>query len=720
MHDNLTSDLIESSPPEIYQRLSDLIATTTTIKLNLIESILQALEQKDLIFNPELDPLLAIDSPWLEQTSGCWLIAKIQELRGNRQAAVTAWDRMISKLPQDRSRITSKAYSSAYQDLRAAIAERQEYDFLTKAAKLLSRWRKQSVPPTMRTIKIAIFSSTTTDLLTPLLELVCFREGIDAKLYIPAYGSYQQEILNPDSNFYQLQPDVTILAVNWRDLHLSIQESDPITTIQTIVAETRNRWATILDRCPCHILQYNFEIPPFEPWGYLNHSLPTSRGSILAEIDRQLWQDLPAGVSIVNIDGIAAEFGKQRWVDNKYWHLAKQYPAVDALPLLIEHQVALIRARSGLTKKVLILDLDNTLWGGVIGEDGINGIEIGSPSATGEVFQAFQTYILGLKQRGILLAVCSKNNDEDARLPFLQHEGMRLKLVDFAIFRANWASKASNIQEIATTLNLGLDSFVFIDDNPLERALVRQEIPEVVVPELGSDPCKYIEILHRGLYFESTDLSAEDLGRNQSYQANDRREQLKSSTTSLADFLTSLEMSAETGEFNDRVLKRVVQLIGKTNQFNLTTQRYTEEQVRQMMGAARYWTQYFTLTDRYGDNGLIGVIIAKQTEVATCWEIDTWLMSCRVMGRTVEQMMFAVLQAALAQQGANQIIGRYLPTRKNSMVANLYVQLGFEPLETNLEQGNTYLINLAAEQLPTADRADRHYIKINRSTETVK
>jgi tetratricopeptide (TPR) repeat protein len=197
MHDNLTSDLIESSPPEIYQRLSDLIATTTTIKLNLIESILQALEQKDLIFNPELDPLLAIDSPWLEQTSGCWLIAKIQELRGNRQAAVTAWDRMISKLPQDRSRITSeallnrarlhgqlKAYSSAYQDLRAAIAERQEYDFLTKAAKLLSRWRKQSVPPTMRTIKIAIFSSTTTDLLTPLLELVCFREGIDAKLYI--------------------------------------------------------------------------------------------------------------------------------------------------------------------------------------------------------------------------------------------------------------------------------------------------------------------------------------------------------------------------------------------------------------------------------------------------------------------------------------------------------------------------------------------------------
>ena len=347
-------------------------------------------------------------------------------------------------------------------------------------------------------------------------------------------------------------------------------------------------------------------------------------------------------------------------------------------PELVDQQVALIRASLGLTKKVLVLDLDNTLWGGVIGEDGLGGIVLGPPSARGEAFATFQRYVLELKERGILLAVCSKNNLEDAQLPFLHHDATVLHLDDFAIFRANWLDKPTNLHEIAQKLNLGLDSFVFIDDNPIERALVRGQIPEVSVPELEKDPATFIDVLERGLYFESLTLSQEDRERHESYRGNVLREEMQAAAGSLEDFLRGLNMEAVTGPFDDNVLSRIVQLIGKTNQFNLTSRRHSEETVRRMISSEEYWTRYFKLRDRFGDNGLVGLMIARALpDLTATWEIDTWLMSCRVIGRGMERFMIRTLINAARTKQVKHIRGIYVPTQKNTMVSGLYSQFEF-------------------------------------------
>ncbi len=344
------------------------------------------------------------------------------------------------------------------------------------------------------------------------------------------------------------------------------------------------------------------------------------------------------------------------------------------------------------------------MWGGVIGEDGLEGIRLGPPSAAGEAHQSLQQYALDLKTRGILLAVCSKNNEEDARLPFLRHDAMVLDLDDLAIFRANWKDKPANLREMATTLALGIDSFVFLDDNPVERGLVRQELPEIAVPELGPDPATFLTTLDRGLYFEAWTLSEEDLKRHTSYRSNVLRTELATSAASIEEYLHKLSMEAEIGPIDDSVLARVVQLIGKTNQFNLTTRRYSEQQIRRMMTSADYWTQYFRLKDRFGDNGLIGVMLAHRVPVEVpTWEIDTWLMSCRVIGRQMEEFMLQTLAEAAQAAQIRAIRGVYVPTGKNGMVADLYPKLGFIQLPESPKGESHYLLDLANQTVPRCE-----------------
>jgi len=316
------------------------------------------------------------------------------------------------------------------------------------------------------------------------------------------------------------------------------------------------------------------------------------------------------------------------------------------------------------------------LWGGVIGEDGINGIKLGPPSAVGEAHQALQRYLLELKERGILLAVCSKNNESDAQAPFLSHPEMALKLDDFVAFFANWNDKPSNLRCMAQQLNLGIDSFVLIDDNPVERDIVRRELPEVLVPELGEDPSSYIAAISRTLCFETISISEEDRARHASYMANQQREMAMSQSVSMDGFLSSLDMRSQAGSFDDLHLARVVQLIGKTNQFNLTSRRHTESQVRALMASPAAWTRYFKLRDKYGDHGLIGVLIACERNPGV-WEVDTWLMSCRVIGRSMEDYMFNDMVEALRARGAHVLKGIYLRTCKNGMVADLFDRMGF-------------------------------------------
>jgi len=582
--------------------------------------------------------------------------------------------------------------AEAMEELRLALRLFPPYSFFIRSEKVLERLIGSAKWQPRRAAKVALLSSSTTALLAPVLRAVGFRDGLQFNIYEGVYGNYQQEILDPNSELYRFQPDLVLMILNHRDLGLP--PSGGKAQADEFAAGLRGLWQVLLDRNPCHVVQVGFDLPPGGAWGSLEDMLPEGRRRLTERLNLALTENPPAGVSFLDANEVAAEVGPEYWSDAE-WHSAKQYPSSFALPRFADHLCSHCEAALGLGAKVLAVDLDNTLWGGVIGEDLLSGIRIGPPGAEGEGYLAIQQYIKELQQRGILLAVCSKNNREDAELPFKEHEGMCLKLDDFVAFVANWRDKVTNLRMIAEDLSLGLDSFVFLDDNPMERALVRSRLPQVVVPECGSTPCEMLAALRRGLYFQSVFLTKEDMERRRGYQGNIARKALEQSAASLDDFLAGLEMAAEHGPVDAKKLPRVAQLINKTNQFNLTTRRYTEEQVRAMAASPDWWCRWFRLADRFGDHGLIGVILARKGRPA--WTVDTWLMSCRVLGRDMEKFMACVLLAAAHQHGATAVVGEYIPTAKNALVKDLYPQLGFD---ASADRPGEFVFDLSGKPIP--------------------
>jgi FkbH-like protein len=350
-----------------------------------------------------------------------------------------------------------------------------------------------------------------------------------------------------------------------------------------------------------------------------------------------------------------------------------------------------------------VLDLDNTLWGGVIGDDGLDGIVLGQGSPRGEAFLSVQQAAFDLRSRGVVLAVCSKNNDEVARAPFREHTEMLLREEHIAVFQANWIDKASNLEAIAKTLNIGLDALVFLDDNPAERAQMRAALPMVAVPELPQEPAWYAWTLHAAGYFEAANYSAEDRLRSESYRADAKRAEVMAKARDLGDYLSSLEMVITVSPFDTKGRQRIAQLINKSNQFNLTTRRYTEAQVAAMETDADLFTLQVRLEDKFGDFGMIGVVICRpDAEESGLWDIDTWLMSCRVLGRKVEEGMLYKIVEELRRRGATRLIGRYFPTAKNNMVRDHYGKLGFDLIEEPAE-GRVFELQLSGyvdPQLP--------------------
>jgi FkbH-like protein len=345
------------------------------------------------------------------------------------------------------------------------------------------------------------------------------------------------------------------------------------------------------------------------------------------------------------------------------------------LPLFGEHVVSCVRSVSGLSSKLLALDLDNSLWGGIVGEDGLGGIKLGPPSAKGERYQEFQQYLKRLKNRGVLLAVVSKNNPQDAVEVFERHEAAALKMDDFVAFEANWDPKPQSVARLGKTLGLGLDSFVFLDDNPHERAAMRAELPDVVAPEISGEPAESIDVLERGLYFQATSFTEEDRARSASYHSLAAAATFRETGGNVAEYLDSLQMELTWGPVDEQTCSRVTQLINKTNQFNLTTRRYTEGQVSALAASGRHWFHWFRLRDRFADHGLIGVLLAEQAD--SIWRVDLWLMSCRVIGRGVEDFMLERLVEAARMQGVSTIRAEYIPTAKNEMVRELLPKHGF-------------------------------------------
>jgi FkbH-like protein len=581
----------------------------------------------------------------------------------------------VALLQAARTEAASGDWPAAARRLRAALRQRPDYTFHVRAQGILQEIGVHAAP--QRKLRIAVLGSATTSLLIPVLRALCFRDGFDVELYEGMFGAYRQEILTPDSGLYTFAPDVTFIIPTAHDLALPALGADADALIESVVTEHAGLWQDLTRRCRTHVVQHTYDIPVSDSVGTLAARHPGGRRQIIRRLNLALFHAAPPSVSVLDTEQVMAGVGHAAWHDAAMWHRARQYPAGRALPALAEEQAAHIRALTGLAKKVVVCDLDNTLWHGVIGEDGLHGIAVGDSSPAGEAHAALQRYLKELRARGVLLAVCSKNNPEDARLPFLEHRGMVLQLDDFAAFEANWDDKATNIRRIAETLSLGVDSFVLLDDNPSERAWIQEELPDVTVVDLGGSPSTYVRELDGGRYFEVLAVSAEDERRAELYRQEHHRQMVKAQSGSLTEFLAGLAMEADVAPITPGNLGRVTQLVNKTNQFNLTTRRYTEAQLAARAELPGSWSGVFTLADRFGDHGIVGVLLCVPDAAPDAWEIDTWLLSCRVLGRDLERFMLDRAVTAARDRGISRLVGVYRPTARNRLVADLFSRLGF-------------------------------------------
>ena len=534
---------------------------------------------------------------------------------------------------------------------------------------------------------LAVLSSSTVDHLLPALTVAGLRYGFLLDSYSTPFDQYRQELSQPDSSLVRFRPDVILCAFSARNFLSSVPISSSASQVEEHLREYLDDlatiWASAKRLSGAAVLQQTFLNLGESLFGSLDRTIPGAPTQVVRRLnDRLIEAAISNGVTVLDLDRPVERDGLKFWFDNAKWLQAKMEISPFAALKYADHVVRIIASQRGLSRKCLVLDLDNTLWGGVIGDDGIENISLGEGSALGEAFVAFQRYIKQLKDRGIILAICSKNEMETAKSVFFDHPEMILKLEDFASFVANWNDKATNLRHIAEELNIGVESLVFVDDNPAERALIRQTLPKVAVPEMPVDPSLYVECLSDAGYFESVSFTKDDLQRSAQYAANAQRKNFASSTLSIDDYLASLNMNMATSMFAEVDLPRITQLINKTNQFNTTTIRRTLEEIRGIASKARHLTLQVRLADRFGDNGLVSAVIMTPCQgTSDTYEIETWVMSCRVFGRQLEVEVLNRLVALAKKENAAFLIARYIPTEKNMPVADLYERLGFRRVQ---------------------------------------
>jgi len=556
--------------------------------------------------------------------------------------------------------------TGAYRSLERVADHTDAYRPWAAAVALLKQLEAGGPAPMIRrAIRVALAGSYTTTQLAAFLKLAALRRGLSVEVYEAGFDLYRQEMLDPSSGLYRFAPDYVIIAPHEGAIPFPTLSDDAAAAVEAEARRWEQLWHAVQEHSTARVVQHNIVSRPESSWGHVAARLPGSRDEMLRALNTELAKRAGADVIIVDCDRIASAIGKDRWFDDRYFHLAKQAVALDAVPELARNTAALLAAAEGLSAKCIVVDLDNTLWGGVIAEEGLAGIKLGAGSPAGEAFVAFQRYLSTMRERGILLAVVSKNNDGDARLPFEQHPDMFLRLDDFAVFIANWDDKPSNIRRVARTLNIGIDSVVFVDDNPAEREVVRRALPKVEVVTLPSDPARYVRALSRSLLFEAVAVTAEDLTRSGQYTARAAALRLEEDAGSLEDFYASLRMEALIAPFDEVNLPRIAQLVGKTNQFNLTTRRHSLAELRAFADDPEYVTMYVRLRDAFVDHGLIAVLIARQDDDSL--DIETWLMSCRVIGRTVEEKMLERLCEIGEARGTRRLKGNYAATEKISV-----------------------------------------------------
>jgi FkbH-like protein len=540
-------------------------------------------------------------------------------------------------------------------------------------------------------VKVAILASSTVGHLVPGIRVAGLRRGLLLDVYVGGYGQYRQELLDAASTLHRFGPQVVLFSLSVREAISGIQLTATAEAVEKVtencIEELRLLWKKAREVFQATVIQQTFLDVTDSIFGSFDRCVPASPPQLVRRLNDQLADNAASdSVLLLDIARSSEREGRDVWFDRARWFQAKQEIAPKVVPVYGELLSRVIAAQRGLSKKCLVLDLDNTLWHGVVGDDGVEGIILGEGTAVGEAHLAFQHYVRQLLNRGVILAVCSKNDPKTAEDVFKSHPDMVLKMSDFAAFVANWNDKAENLKTIAAKLNIGLDSLVFVDDNPVERSRIRQALPVVAVPELPDDVADYVHCLADAGYFESVSFTSEDQQRGAQYAANTAREALLGATGSIDDFLRNLEMSVDCRPFVPVDLARVTQLINKTNQFHPTTRRYTAEQISRLASTPDCLTLQFRLMDRFGDNGLVSAMIlrpaAEQPDVLM---IDTWVMSCRVFGRQLEVEAMNVAVEEAKQRGIREIVGEYIPTAKNSVVRGLFEELGFAsvPERTN-------------------------------------
>lgn len=534
---------------------------------------------------------------------------------------------------------------------------------------------------------IAILGGSTTAEVKNILDLFLLKNGIKANFYESEYNKFYEDALFGNEELDAFKPDVIYIHTTNQNItkYPAPQESaeDIEALLRSEVEKFQSIWAS-LSKFDCAIIQNNFDYPGHRPLGNLDCYDIHGKTHFINRLNAEFASnaDKIKNLYLNDINYLSSYLGVRHWFDNALWHQAKYALSMEAIPELAFNLSKIISALFGQSKKCLVLDLDNTCWGGVIGDDGLNGIQIGTETAVAESYFAFQGYVKELKDIGITLSVCSKNDIENAKEGF-SHGDSVLKFDDFASFQANWNPKHQNILEIAKEINIGIDSLVFIDDNPVEREIVRENIPSVSVPDVGNEVVNFIQHIDRNGYFEPVSLSQDDLNRNKYYEDNKKRESTQASFKSYTDFLASLEMTAEIKSFSSEYLERITQLTNKTNQFNLTTKRYTSGEIDHIASSDEYIKIYGKLTDKYGANGLIAITIGR-IENTMC-HIDLWLMSCRVLKRDMEFAMLDEFVHKCQARGVSHIRGYYYKSAKNNMVSDLYKGFGFELVESKGE-----------------------------------
>jgi FkbH-like protein len=546
--------------------------------------------------------------------------------------------------------------------------------------------------------RIAILGGSTTAEVKNMLELFLLAQGIRPTFYESGYNCYCEDVSFENPDLWNFKPDIVFIHTTWRNVsrfpELLETEAEVEYRVDCETARFESVWGKIHADLGALIIQNNFDLPHLRPLGNLEASESFGRANFLLKLNARFagYARSHSRFLINDILYLSAVVGLEAWVGHTYWYNFHMTPSPTGTVAIAHSAAGIIKSVYGKSKKCLVLDLDNTLWGGVIGDDGVQNLILGRDHPVGEAFVDFQQYVKDLQRRGVILAACSKNDVENAREGF-SHPDSILKVEDFSAFKANWSPKPENIREIATELNIGLDSVVFVDDNPAERALVAGQLPEVAVPDVGSDVSRFAQILEHERYFEVDKLVQDDLSRSSYYSSNAQRSEYQAGFDDYGGFLGSLDMTAEIGAFLPIYLERITQLINKTNQFNLTTKRYTSAEVESIARDQAFITLYGRLVDRFGDNGLVSVLIGRIFDDTA--ELDLWVMSCRVFKREMEFAMFDALVEKCQELSIRKIVGVYIPSKKNSLVARHYESLGFYRVDATCQDRELWQYDVA-------------------------